>query len=326
LAGFLKASCPSEAVGNITKDPVVVARAIVGWAGKPNVGCAIPCWACQPNLQLLLRQWLRVLRSIFGKLFMLTHIPRKRFSQNFLQNPHIIERIVQAIAPKQGEHLVEIGPGLGALTQQLLPIVGAMDAIELDRDLIAPLQEACQTSGQLTIHPADVLHFDFTTLTTEPHSLRIVGNLPYQISTPLLFHLIEQVHLIRDLHFMLQKEVVERMAAPTHTKAYGRLSVMIQYHFAVEPLFIVPNTAFYPRPKVTSQVVRLKPRIRDQVAKDYDRFADIVRQAFNYRRKTLQNSLRDQVDVNTLLQLGIQPKCRAEQLTVEDFIKISSVL
>jgi 16S rRNA (adenine1518-N6/adenine1519-N6)-dimethyltransferase len=255
---------------------------------------------------------------------MTTHTPRKRFSQNFLKNKHIIERIVQAIDPKVGEHLVEIGPGLGALTQYILPKVGEMDAIELDRDLIAPLTEACHSLGKLTIHSADALRFDFTTLTQERHSLRIVGNLPYQISTPLLFHLVEQVHLIHDLHFMLQKEVVERMAAKTHTKAYGRLSVMIQYHFDVKPLFLVPNTAFYPIPKVTSQIVRLTPTARKTVASDYNKFAEIVKQAFNYRRKTLHNSLRDRVDTHTLSRLGIDPNSRPEQLTVEDFIKISS--
>jgi len=255
---------------------------------------------------------------------MITHTPRKRFSQNFLQNKHIIERIIQAIAPQVGERLVEIGPGLGALTQYILPKVGVMDAIELDRDLIAPLTETCRSLGQLTVHSADALRFDFGTLTREPHSLRIVGNLPYQISTPLLFHLVEHVQLIRDLHFMLQKEVVERMAATTNTKAYGRLSVMIQYHFDVKPLFIVPNTAFYPQPKVTSQIVRLKPKTREVVAADYNRFAEVVKQAFNYRRKTLHNSLRDHVDANTLLRSGIDPGSRPEQLTVEDFIKISS--
>ncbi len=251
------------------------------------------------------------------------YIPRKRFSQNFLQNKHIIERIVQAINPQITEHLVEIGPGLGALTQYLLPKIGAMDAIELDRDLIEPLTTACESLGKLTIHSADALRFDFSTLTEEPHSLRIVGNLPYQISTPLLFHLVEQIHFICDLHFMLQKEVVERMAAKTHTKAYGRLSVMIQYHFDVTPLFLVPNTAFYPIPKVTSQIVRLKPTVRKTVAADYNKFAEIVKQAFNYRRKTLHNSLRDYIDVPTLSSLGIDPNSRPEQLTVEDFIKIS---
>lgn len=254
------------------------------------------------------------------------HTPRKRFSQNFLRDNHIIARIVQAIAPTMGEHLVEIGPGLGALTQHILPKVSTMDAIELDRDLIPLLTQSCQPLGQLTIHSTDVLHFDFSTLTTKPHSLRIIGNLPYQISTPLLFHLVKHIDLIHDLHFMLQKEVVERMAASINSKAYGRLSVMIQYHFAVEPLFTVPGTAFHPQPKVTSQIVRLKPKINGVVASDYGKFADVVKQAFNYRRKTLQNSLRGWVDNHTLARLGIDPSSRPEQLTIEQFIQISNTI
>lgn len=253
----------------------------------------------------------------------ITHTPRKRFSQNFLRDNHIIARIAQAIAPEVGDHLVEIGPGLGALTAHILPKVSTMDAIELDRDLIAPLTEICKPLGHLNIYSADVLRFDFATLTQKPHSLRIIGNLPYQISTPLLFHLVEYIDLIHDLHFMLQKEVVERMAAPKNTKAYGRLSVMIQYHFSVEPLFVVPNTAFHPKPKVTSQIVRLKPKTAGVVAKDYVKFSDVVKQAFNYRRKTLQNSLRGWIDNNTLTGLGIDPISRPEQLTIEQFVQIS---
>jgi 16S rRNA (adenine1518-N6/adenine1519-N6)-dimethyltransferase len=254
---------------------------------------------------------------------MTTHIPRKHFSQNFLQDQSIIARIVQAINPKLGEHLIEIGPGLGALTKHVLAKVGTMEAIELDRDLIAPLSAACHSLGNLKIHAADVLRFDFATLTNQPHSLRVIGNLPYQISTPLLFYLIGHLDLIQDLHFMLQKEVVERMAATVNTKAYGRLSIMIQYHLDVEPLFTVPGSAFYPQPKVVSQIVRLRPKAKSSIANDYQRFADIVRQAFNYRRKTLHNSLRNWVDTTTLSRSGIDPNSRPEQLTVEDFIKIS---
>lgn len=251
------------------------------------------------------------------------HFPRKRFSQNFLKNPQIIERIVHAINPKPGEHLVEIGPGLGALTTHLLPLIGSMDAIELDRDLIAPLTDACKPLGTLNLHAADALHFNYTELSQQPHSLRIVGNLPYQISTPLLFHLIDYIPIIRDLHFMLQKEVVERMAGKINTKAYGRLGVMIQYHFTVEPLMIVPREAFYPQPQVTSQVVRLIPKTRAINAHDYARFSQIVKQAFNYRRKNLHNSLRGLVTAEELLALNIDPMSRAEQLTVDEFVKIS---
>jgi 16S rRNA (adenine1518-N6/adenine1519-N6)-dimethyltransferase len=181
------------------------------------------------------------------------HQPRKRFGQNFLTDQNIVGKIVAAIAPLPGENLVEIGPGLGALTRPLLEKAKRMQAVELDRDLIPPLMENCQAAGELIIHEADALEFDFSTLGKPENPLRLVGNLPYNISTPLLFHLIEHVSIIRDMHFMLQKEVVDRMAADPDTPDFGRLSVMLQYHCKVEPLFTVPPGAFNPRPKVDSR-------------------------------------------------------------------------
>lgn len=252
--------------------------------------------------------------------------PRKRFSQNFLQDNDIIEQIIQVISPKMGEHFVEIGPGLGALTLKMLPHVGSLEAIELDRDLASHLIKACEDLGKLRLHITDALAFDFSTLTAQPHSLRIFGNLPYQISTPLLFHCMTAIDSIYDMHFMLQKEVVERLAAVTRTKAYGRLSVMLQYYCNVEPLFIVPNTAFYPQPKVTSQMVSLKPKLKPIKAKDEAKFNQVVKQAFSYRRKMLRNSLVGLADSQALKQIGIDANSRAEELTVEDFIRISDFL
>lgn len=256
---------------------------------------------------------------------MTAHRPRKRFSQNFLQDPHIIDRIVHAINPTPEDHLVEIGPGLGALTTRLLAHTHAMEAIELDRDLIAPLTKICKPLGSLTLYSADALQFDFSSLSSRPHSLRIVGNLPYQISTPLLFHLVEHINTIHDLHFMLQKEVVERMAGAIGTKAYGRLSIMIQYHFDVKPLFLVPREAFHPKPQVTSQIVRLTPKVRLLSSNNYARFSDIVKHAFNHRRKTLHNCLRGWVDTASLHALGLDPTSRPEQLSVDDFVRISNL-
>jgi len=186
------------------------------------------------------------------------HRARKRFGQHFLTDPYVVAGIVAAISPQRDDHLVEIGPGLGVLTESLLPCVNAMDAIELDRDIIPKLKERCRDRGQLHIHEADALKFDFTTLAEDGRPLRIVGNLPYNISTPLMFHLLS-MQTVQDMHFMLQKEVVDRLAAIPSNKDYGRLSVMMQYHCRVESLMQVPPEAFSPPPKVNSAVVRLVP-------------------------------------------------------------------
>lgn len=251
--------------------------------------------------------------------------PRKHLGQHFLRDKTIIKNIVRAISPAPQDHLVEIGPGLGALTMDLLPLVASMDVIELDRDLISTLVANCQHLGALKIHVGDALSFDFRQIAVERGLLRIVGNLPYQISTPLIFYLIDQITVIRDMHFMLQKEVVDRLAAKIGTKAYGRLSVMVQYHCAVESLFTVHREAFYPVPKVTSAVVRLVPKTPEIVAQDYSLFARIVKQAFNYRRKTLHNSLNGLVTCEQLDILAIDPKTRAEQITVENFVRMSNL-
>lgn len=252
------------------------------------------------------------------------HIPRKRFSQNFLTDTTVIDAIVKAINPQIGDRLVEIGPGLGALTQRILPLVGRMDAIELDRDLLEPLARTCGPLGQLQIHAADALNFDFNPLAAPPGKLRIVGNLPYQISTPLLFHLLDYIPIIKDMYFMLQKEVVDRLVAQPDTKDYGRLSVMIQYHVTAKSLFTVNPQAFHPVPKVTSAVACLQPREILLPVKNYQHFSDVVKQAFNYRRKTLHNSLRGLVDNETLKNLDIDPLRRAETLAVDDFVRISN--
>ena len=189
----------------------------------------------------------------------MSHKARKRFGQNFLHDPGIIRRIVSSINPRPGDRLVEIGPGQGAITRELLQAAGHLDAIELDRDLIAPLAQSCGELGQLQIHCADALKFDFRGLADKGHKLRVVGNLPYNISTPLLFHLLEQADCIEDMHFMLQKEVVDRMAAQPGGKAYGKLSVMLQVQCEITPLFIIGPGAFKPAPKVDSALVRLQP-------------------------------------------------------------------
>jgi 16S rRNA (adenine1518-N6/adenine1519-N6)-dimethyltransferase len=253
------------------------------------------------------------------------HKPRKRFGQNFLADKNIVGKIVTAISPKPGDNLVEIGPGLGALTLPLLEKAGRLQAVELDRDLIPPLEERGRDAGELLIHEADALEFDFSALATPEKPLRLVGNLPYNISTPLLFHLIEYIAIIRDMHFMLQKEVVDRMAARPDTEDYGRLSVMLQYHCMVEPLFTVPPGAFNPRPKVDSKIVRLLPHPATPFpATDYRDFSALVKQAFGQRRKTLRNTLKSMLDADLIAALGIDPGARAETLSLADFAKLAN--
>lgn len=249
------------------------------------------------------------------------HVPRKRFGQNFLADAHYVDRIVAAIDPRPGDALVEIGPGLGAITGRLIQRAGHLTAIEIDRDLAARLREAF-TPDRLTLVEGDALRFDFTTL---GHALRIVGNLPYNISSPLLFHLASQLASIADLHVMLQKEVVDRMTASPATPDYGRLSVMLQAQFAIERLFVVPPGAFRPAPKIDSAVARLVPlRARAPEIVDRDRFARLVTAAFTQRRKTLRNALAAEVDVATLERAGIDPGARGETLAVADFVRLAN--
>ncbi|MEW8032447.1 MAG: 16S rRNA (adenine(1518)-N(6)/adenine(1519)-N(6))-dimethyltransferase RsmA [Candidatus Thiodiazotropha endolucinida] len=255
----------------------------------------------------------------------LNHRPRKRFGQNFLHDPGIIQRIVQAIDPQPGDNLVEIGPGQGAITTELLSLIGRMQAIELDRDLVGPLAERCASLGELQIHNTDVLKFDFTQLAVAERPLRVVGNLPYNISTPLLFHLLDQADQIRDMHFMLQKEVVDRMAAKPGSKTYGRLTVMLQARAEVTSLFNIGPGAFNPPPKVESAFVRLLPLKQSPYQiDDWDRFSRLVSQAFSQRRKTLRNSLGKLLTADAITAAGIDPGNRAEQLSVAEFVNLAN--
>lgn len=256
------------------------------------------------------------------------HKARKRFGQNFLTDQAIIERIVLSIQPQTHDKLVEIGPGLGALTCPLIDITGALDVIELDRDIIPKLQLNCGLKGQLSIHNVDVLNFDFATLlTSNSEKLRIVGNLPYNISTPIIFHLAEHAGIIKDMYFMLQKEVVERLSARAGDSDYSRLSVMSQYYFKITPLFLVPAEAFSPRPKVESAIVRLLPHATPPVeVGEYAFFASLVKQAFSQRRKTLRNVLKNMATAAQLEQAGIEPGHRAQELNLEQFANLSRLL
>jgi 16S rRNA (adenine1518-N6/adenine1519-N6)-dimethyltransferase len=252
------------------------------------------------------------------------HRPRKRFGQHFLKDFDVVQRIVAAIDPHDDEHIVEIGPGMGVLTEKLLPLVAKLDAVELDRDLIPKLQATYLPLGDFAIHSADALRFDFCTLAANNKKLRIVGNLPYNISTPLIFHLIEQVHCIQDMHFMLQKEVVDRLAARPNSSDYGKLSVMIQYHCAVHSLFNVPPDAFSPPPKVDSSMVHLEPHPLPPVQiKDLAIFKKLVSSAFAQRRKTLRNNLKDWLSNDQWQAVGIDPQRRAETLSLEEFARLS---
>jgi 16S rRNA (adenine1518-N6/adenine1519-N6)-dimethyltransferase len=255
------------------------------------------------------------------------HRPRKRFGQNFLHDQNVIRGIVAAIAPKEGERLVEIGPGLGALTAPLMEALGRLDVVELDRDLIPHLEQQLGAGGGLTIHNTDALKFDFCSLADSETALRIAGNLPYNISTPLIFHLIDQAHCIRDMHFMLQKEVVDRLAANPGGGDYGRLSIMVQYHCRVEKLFTVPPGAFNPPPKVDSAIVRLTPyREKPITVIDEKALSRLVAQAFAQRRKTLRNNLKSLLDTATIEALGIDPGRRPETLSLAEFAQLADAL
>ncbi len=252
------------------------------------------------------------------------HIARKRFGQNFLHDRGIVDRIIRGISPQAGDEIVEIGPGQGALTYPLLLSIGRMRAIEIDRDLIPRLRSIAPKYGILDIIEADVLTVDFTELAAGT-PMRLVGNLPYNISSPILFHALRHAPAIRDMHFMLQKEVVDRMAATHGNKDYGRLTVMLQSRVQVEPLFMVPPGSFTPAPKVDSAIVRLIPIPADQIpAHSSQRLDEIVRAAFSQRRKTLRNSLMGVLSVDELQQAGIDPGLRAEQVSVADFIKLAA--
>lgn len=256
------------------------------------------------------------------------HKARKRFGQNFLQDQGVIRRIIRGISPRPSDHMVEIGPGLGALTQEVLDEAGALDAIELDRDLLPILRtKFFSFEDKFRIFEADAMKFDFASLQQDDRPLRIIGNLPYNISTQLIFHLLQHTTCVQDMHFMLQKEVVDRLAAKPGDKLYGRLGIMAQYYCEVEPLFIVPPEAFDPIPKVDSAIVRLTPyQTKPNVAKDLSTLEQIVKTSFSMRRKTLRNNLKGIVEAAELEQLEIDPTRRPETLSLSDFITIADFI
>jgi len=253
------------------------------------------------------------------------HQAKKRFGQNFLVDGNIIHRIIRSVNPQPGEHLVEIGPGLGALTSHLVDKACQLDVVEIDRDLAGKLESQYAQSANFQLHQMDALKADFGALAKNEQALRIIGNLPYNISTPLLFHLLSFKHCIHDMHFMLQKEVVDRLASPEGCKTYGRLSVMVQYHCHVEPLFVVPPSAFKPAPKVESAIVRLRPRSRTTAVTDPSLFAQMINACFQQRRKTLRNGLKlllkdRSIDYLDNIDLGRRP----ETFSVEEFIALAN--
>lgn len=252
------------------------------------------------------------------------HQARKRFGQHFLHDPGVIGRIVAAIAPQPQDRMVEIGPGLGALTLPLLARLNELQAVEIDRDAIRHLRELTKDDPRLHIHSADVLEFSLAHIYEgEERRLRVVGNLPYNISTPLLFHLIAQREHILDMHFMLQKEVVDRMAAAPDSEHYGRLTVMLAPWVRVEPLFDIGPGAFRPPPRVVSTVVRLTPHQTPLDIGEPRHFATVVAAAFSQRRKTLRNSLKALLDTEDIVAAGIDPGLRAEVLSAAEFVALS---
>ena len=249
--------------------------------------------------------------------------PRRRFGQNFLEDAGVVEHIVAVIRPQSGDRFVEIGPGRGALTLPLLQRLEHLDVIEIDRDIVADLR-ARHGADRLTIHDGDALEFDFAAMGRD---LRVVGNLPYNISTPLLFHVTSRAGVVRDAHFMLQREVVERMSAQPGTSEYGRLSVMLQYRWSIHSLFNVPPSAFRPAPKVWSSVVRMTPHVDlPHIANDENLFAEVVMRAFGQRRKTLRNTLGEKLAASEFERLGIDPVARGETLHVADFVRIANLI
>lgn len=251
------------------------------------------------------------------------HIPRKRFGQNFLTDKSVIVDIIKEIQPQKNDVMIEIGPGLGALTHPLLEILNHLCVIEIDRDIVEQLKKIFPQE-RLTIYSDDALKFDFSRLGQQ---LRIIGNLPYNISTPLLFHLSNFSAYIQDMHFMLQREVVDRMVAQPSTSDYGRLSVMLQYRFEMEKLLTVSPDSFNPLPKVQSAVIRLVPINQPMIAPQNERLlSQVVTAAFAQRRKTLRNTLRHYLNTDEFVTLGIDPNMRAENLTVSQYVTLVTYL
>ncbi|MFQ1019191.1 16S rRNA (adenine(1518)-N(6)/adenine(1519)-N(6))-dimethyltransferase RsmA [Gilliamella sp. CG13] len=254
------------------------------------------------------------------------HFARKRFGQNFLHDDYIIESIVAAIQPNKDQALVEIGPGLAALTIPVSKLVDHLTVIEIDRDLAERLKQNPLLTDKLTIIEQDALNYDFNILATElGKPLRVFGNLPYNISTPLMFHLFEFANIITDMHFMLQKEVVTRLVAAPNSKDYGRLSVMAQYYCQIIPVLEVPPSAFKPAPKVDSAVVKLIPyKQKPYLVNDVKILSRLTTEAFNQRRKTIRNSLSNMFSVEQLIELDIDPTLRAENLTVQQYCQLAN--
>lgn len=253
------------------------------------------------------------------------HVARKRFGQNFLTDDHVLHNIIEGINPRRGDTMVEIGPGLAAMTALLLKELDHMHVVELDRDLVARLEKAYPRE-RLTIHAGDALKFDFGAIPVpEGKKLRVVGNLPYNISSPLLFHLADYAHLVEDQHFMLQKEVVERMVAEPGTKAYGRLSVMLQWRYDMAMLFVVPPTAFDPPPQVDSAIVRMAPT-RRQLPADAGTLEAVVQKAFSQRRKVIRNCVAGMFSEQQLVDAGIDPGARPEAVGLEQYVALANIL
>jgi 16S rRNA (adenine1518-N6/adenine1519-N6)-dimethyltransferase len=252
------------------------------------------------------------------------HVARKRFGQNFLTDDNVLNNIIDAINPRQGEVMVEIGPGLAAMTALLLKSLEHMHVVELDRDLVARLEKAYPRE-RLTVHAGDALKFDFGAIPVPAgQKLRVVGNLPYNISSPLLFHLAQYAPVVEDQHFMLQKEVVERMVAEPGTKAYSRLSVMLQWKYDMDLLFIVPPTAFDPPPKVDSAIVRMIPRAQP-LAVNGERLEAVVQKAFSQRRKVIRNCVAGMFTEAQLVEAGIDPGSRPETVSLEQYVALANL-
>jgi 16S rRNA (adenine1518-N6/adenine1519-N6)-dimethyltransferase len=253
------------------------------------------------------------------------HIPRKRFGQNFLTDESVLHDIIRAIDPKPDDTMVEIGPGLAAMTRLLLGRLGQLHVVELDRDLVARLKKNFDPA-RLVVHSGDALQFDFASIpVADGGKLRVVGNLPYNISSPLLFRLAQIAPRVRDQHFMLQKEVVERMVAEPGSKAYGRLSVMLQWRYQMELMFVVPPTAFDPPPRVDSAIVRMIP-IAQPLACDQGRLEQVVLKAFSQRRKVIRNCVAGMFTENDLIDAGVDPQARPEAVPLEQFVALANRL
>ena len=257
----------------------------------------------------------------------MTHTPRKRFGQNFLHDHNIIYSLLSSLNAQAKDHWVEIGPGMGALTEPLLAQGLNLEVVELDRDLVVYLKDKFKAYPHLQIHSADALRFDFAALAKDNEKLRVIGNLPYNISTPLMFHLLDNAKCIEDMHFMLQKEVVDRICADPGSKKYGRLSVMMQYYCKTELLFDVPPESFDPAPKVMSAIVKLIPHAQPPVEVNNLKMLNrVVVQAFSQRRKTLRNSLKKLIEEDAISALGVDPNLRAEMISLTDFARLSNLI